>query len=998
MTTAEITDLITSNVLSGGKRTTAAKQRELFNEMNTSFLNKESNVNTAGGYAATEEPLTEGRMPYFSSTGFLNGYLKQAGDSIILDDNKYISGSTLLAALFFGEEGSEHATLGINIIDPQPGDVISKFRADTSLARMSSSQNETESIWNVQIGGISGTVFDDSLNKLSTFNQSSFAFSFSVFDGSINYTMIETVDNSAGDVIFSANPSLPVSIGSQGSTASAGIVNSVALGGQNHNIQNSDSVYISDTYLQFGHFISGESGQASISFGVEGFETIFSTTDRGAGDGGFTMVKSDGAYIGYGYNNLAAGILGQFGNISNSGALGISLGLLNDTVKVSGIGGEIMMFDNSAFDVLLNTFQEGDKFPVYIATGGGNILQGVIGSVALGCENVDIITSHAAYVDRLIHQAGLGIFPSKKQSIITWEDVTDDRSIIIPDKSGTIAMLSDISGSGVSSVSGTANRITSSGGSTPTIDISASYPGQSSITTLGTIGTGTWEGTAIADAYISSSSTWNAKQNAITTGTTAQYFRGNLSLATFPTDLASFTNGPGYITSISGAVTSVTGTTNRITSTGGATPAIDISATFEALLGKVASPLSQFASTTSAQLAGVISDETGTGTLVFSTAPTFVTNITSPLVIGGTAVSDALTLKSSTGNGTATIAGIVLNVGNNGGTTAAQVYNSGNFNVGNASNTSARLLRVGQDTAIVDIGSLIGTTSTAAIYTDQSTPSATNYALAGTSTTTNINATTTIAFRINAAASARSSISDTQIQFTPGASSSGVLAPIIFTTPASTAQTLSTETVAFNFDMATNNIQHATGALALNRDALIQARTHRYVGASTGTDMATFCLTGPPMAGTNATHTNVHSMLIQAGAVVNGGTAVTNAYGFTCNAPTGATNNYAAQFLGGLGVLISATNIVTDTTTGMKLWTATSQKGAFWNATPIIQPASANQAALTDSTTGTPSFILVDVGAVFSQANVNNNFSSIYRVLNEMRNVLVNTGLMKGAA
>lgn len=36
-----------------------------------------------------------------------------------------------------------------------------------------------------------------------------------------------------------------------------------------------------------------------------------------------------------------------------------------------------------------------------------------------------------------------------------------------------------------------------------------------------------------------------------------------------------------------GTVTSVTGTTNRITSTGGATPVIDISATFEALLQKL---------------------------------------------------------------------------------------------------------------------------------------------------------------------------------------------------------------------------------------------------------------------------------------------------------------------------------------------------------------------------------------------------------------------------
>ncbi len=53
---------------------------------------------------------------------------------------------------------------------------------------------------------------------------------------------------------------------------------------------------------------------------------------------------------------------------------------------------------------------------------------------------------------------------------------------------------------GVTSVSGTANRITSTGGATPVIDISASYVGQSSITTLGTITTGVWTGTTIAVA------------------------------------------------------------------------------------------------------------------------------------------------------------------------------------------------------------------------------------------------------------------------------------------------------------------------------------------------------------------------------------------------------------------------------------------------------------------------------------------------------------------
>lgn len=50
----------------------------------------------------------------------------------------------------------------------------------------------------------------------------------------------------------------------------------------------------------------------------------------------------------------------------------------------------------------------------------------------------------------------------------------------------------------VTSVSGTSARITSTGGATPVIDIDASYVGQSSITTLGTVSTGTWSATTIA--------------------------------------------------------------------------------------------------------------------------------------------------------------------------------------------------------------------------------------------------------------------------------------------------------------------------------------------------------------------------------------------------------------------------------------------------------------------------------------------------------------------
>jgi hypothetical protein len=53
-----------------------------------------------------------------------------------------------------------------------------------------------------------------------------------------------------------------------------------------------------------------------------------------------------------------------------------------------------------------------------------------------------------------------------------------------------------------------------------------------------------------------------SKQGTITLGSTTQYFRGDLSLATFPTNLSAFTNGPGYITTIAGITAggSLTGT------------------------------------------------------------------------------------------------------------------------------------------------------------------------------------------------------------------------------------------------------------------------------------------------------------------------------------------------------------------------------------------------------------------------------------------------------
>lgn len=60
----------------------------------------------------------------------------------------------------------------------------------------------------------------------------------------------------------------------------------------------------------------------------------------------------------------------------------------------------------------------------------------------------------------------------------------------------------------------------------------STWTGSTNLTTLGTITTGTWNGTAIGDSYISSAATWTAKEPAISAGTTGQYWRGDKSWQT----------------------------------------------------------------------------------------------------------------------------------------------------------------------------------------------------------------------------------------------------------------------------------------------------------------------------------------------------------------------------------------------------------------------------------------------------------------------------------
>ncbi|NDB57217.1 hypothetical protein EB001_02020 [bacterium] len=201
----------------------------------------------------------------------------------------------------------------------------------------------------------------------------------------------------------------------------------------------------------------------------------------------------------------------------------------------------------------------------------------------------------------------------------------------------------------------------------------------SSLTSVATIGTGTWEGTIIAGQYGGTGVANTGKT--ITLG-------GNLT-----------TSGAFDTTFTATGITSLTLPTSGI-------------------LATTSNKLSAFAATTSAELLGIISDETGTGSLVFATSPTLVTptlGVASATTINKVAITapatgSTLTIaegKTLTASNTLTFTGTDLSSVNfsTGGTV---VYTSNKLSV-HAATTSSELASIISDET--GTGSLVFATS-----------------------------------------------------------------------------------------------------------------------------------------------------------------------------------------------------------------------------------------------------------------------------------------------
>lgn len=104
------------------------------------------------------------------------------------------------------------------------------------------------------------------------------------------------------------------------------------------------------------------------------------------------------------------------------------------------------------------------------------------------------------------------------------------------------------------------------------------------------------------------------------------------------------------------------------------------------------------------------------------------------------------------------------------------------------------------------------------------------------------------------------------VRVVPGAGTTG--SPNQFKIIGAAHTTLTASTEASDVSFALNRtVQFATGALTTQRAMQINPPTYAFVGASTITNASTFAITGPPVAGTNATITNIASLTVETGNV-----------------------------------------------------------------------------------------------------------------------------------
>jgi hypothetical protein len=206
-------------------------------------------------------------------------------------------------------------------------------------------------------------------------------------------------------------------------------------------------------------------------------------------------------------------------------------------------GDWFLLRDNGSFWVAIGSSQNTPDLSPYELIANKNVPNGYAGLDSGGKISSSQLPDIAIvdYLGSIASQAAmLGLIGQKGDWCIRTD--TGTTFIITGSNPSLIGSWTELAypAASVANVVGTTDRITVTGGTTKTIDIASTYAGQTSITTLGTIGTGTWQGSDIQDAYIASASVWNSKLQAESAGATlaidfSSINAGNKGSRLFPT-------------------------------------------------------------------------------------------------------------------------------------------------------------------------------------------------------------------------------------------------------------------------------------------------------------------------------------------------------------------------------------------------------------------------------------------------------------------------------
>jgi len=374
----------------------------------------------------------------------------------------------------------------------------------------------------------------------------------------------------------------------------------------------------------------------------------------------------------------------------------------------------------------------------------------------------------------------------------------------------------------------------------------------SSLTSVGTISSGTWQGSLITGTY------------------------GGTGV----------NNGSSTIT-IGGNVTFSGAYTTTLTVSGATSITLPTSGT----LATTSNNLGAFAATTSAQLAGVISDETGSGVLVFGTSPSFTTSVvtgsssfdvfnTTATTINAFGAATTLAIGGAAGAQTVTIGG---------SSTAASTYN---FATGATATATTKTVNIGTNGAAgsttninigssiagsttINSGTIVGASTTQNVFNATATTinafgAATTISFGAVTGTTTFNSTTATTSTATGAVVISGGVGIAKGLFVGGTvTSSGNLTAAAWGTAGIAYQNLAST--------FTDNSTAASGTAAWGVIESIAINTIAATNATvTYTNAASFYIAGAPTNGANVTITNPYALYVAAGASYFGGAITAN--------------------------------------------------------------------------------------------------------------------------